>query len=66
MVSGTEPPQALKEILHWDELRKTSLGRGLTDNWVNIAMMLFFLVMAGGRYLANSVSYQSLSDDFRS
>jgi hypothetical protein len=50
-----EPPQALRDLLQWDELRKTSLGRGLTDNWVNIAMMLFFLIMAGGRTLANKV-----------
>lgn len=54
-----EPPQALKDFVHWDELRKTSLGQGLTDNWINIGMLLFFLLMTGSRYFFNMVSTRS-------
>jgi hypothetical protein len=56
-MSSLQPPQALKEILHWDELRQTKWGKPLTDNWINVAMMLFFLGMAGYRWIGSYVCH---------
>ena len=108
-----EPPQLVKDLLHWEELRATPWGKSITDNWyvnlldqhtlswtliqkcyrlemhamssnrlstcamtslstfvilmmktgvltelcrINIGLMVFFLLMAGTRFMASYVS----------
>ncbi|KPI40378.1 uncharacterized protein AB675_7531 [Cyphellophora attinorum] len=50
MSSGMEPPAAIKQLLRWDQLRQTSWGQRLTDNWVNIGMGVFLLLVTAWRF----------------
>jgi hypothetical protein len=55
MSSPMEPPALLKQLLHWDELRQTSWGQRLTDNWVNIGMGVFLLLVTAWRFASTWV-----------